>query len=143
MFFGEYYHNFDDKGRLTLPAKFREMLAGGVFATRSLDRCLWVFPRAVWEPLAKRIGELSITDPEAQAFIRHMFAGGADIIPDRQGRVLVPPKLREYASLDGEAVIVGLYNRLEIWNPADWAEVSTKVESDPGPIARKLTELGF
>jgi len=143
MFLGEFSHNLDDKGRLTIPAKFRDELAGGVVITRGIDRCLSVFPRVGWDSLAERIAQLPITQRNARNFGRLMFSGAADFIPDRQGRVLIPQGLRAYAGLDGEAVVIGLYDRLEIWNPELWADVKAKVEEDPESIAEQLHEIGI
>lgn len=143
MFLGEFSHTLDDKGRLTIPAKFRDELAGGLVVTRGIDRCLSVFPRQVWEQLAGNIAKLPLTQRSARDFGRLMFSGAADFIPDRQGRVLIPQGLREYAQLDGEAIIIGLYDRLEIWNPDSWSNVRTAVEEDPESIAEQLQELGI
>ena len=143
MFLGEFSHNLDDKGRLTIPAKFRDELAGGVVITRGIDRCLSVFPRVGWDSLAERIAQLPITQRNARNFGRLMFSGAADFIPDRQGRVLIPQGLRTYAGLDGEAIVIGLYDRLEIWNPKLWADVKAKVEEDPESIAEQLHEIGI
>jgi MraZ protein len=143
MFIGEFAHTFDDKGRLTIPAKFRDELAGGVVVTRGIDCCLLVFPRPVWDTLAERINKLPLTDPNARNFRRHMFSGAADFVPDRQGRVLIPQGLREYARLDGEAVVIGLYDRLEIWDPLQWANIKAEVEKDPNAIAQQVQDLGI
>jgi MraZ protein len=143
MFLGEFSHALDDKGRLTIPAKFRDELAGGLVVTRGIDRCLSVFPRQVWEGLAGNIAKLPLTQRSARDFGRLMFSGAADFIPDRQGRVLIPQGLRDYAQLDSEAIIIGLYDRLEIWNPDSWTNVRTAVEADPEAIAEQLQELGI
>jgi MraZ protein len=143
MFLGEFLHTLDDKGRLTIPAKFRDELAGGLVITRGIDRCLSVFPRQVWDDLAERIVQLPLTQRNARNFGRLMFSGAADFIPDRQGRVLIPQGLREYAGFDSEAVIIGLYDRLEIWNPEHWTHLKAEVEGDPESIAEQLHELGI
>ena len=143
MFLGEFSHALDDKGRLTIPAKFREELAGGLVITRGIDRCLSVYPRPVWDGLAERIAKLPVTQRSARDFGRLMFSGAADFIPDRQGRVLIPQGLRDYAGLDGDAIIIGLYDRLEIWNPDSWTNVRANVEADPESIAEQLQELGI
>jgi MraZ protein len=141
MFLGEFSHALDEKGRLTIPAKFRDELAGGLVITRGIDPCLSVYPRQEWDSLAERIAKLPVTQRSARDFGRLMFSGAADFIPDRQGRVLIPQGLRDYARLDSEAIIIGLYNRLEIWNPESWTDVREKVEEDPESIAEKLQEL--
>ncbi|GAB4535509.1 MAG: division/cell wall cluster transcriptional repressor MraZ [Anaerolineae bacterium] len=143
MFLGEFTHALDEKGRLTIPAKFREELAGGLVITRGIDRCLSVYPRPVWDSLAERIAKLPLTQRSARDFGRLMFSGAADFIPDRQGRVLIPQGLRDYAGLNSDAIIIGLYDRLEIWNPEHWASVRANVEADPESLAEQLQELGI
>jgi MraZ protein len=143
MFLGEFSHTLDDKGRLTIPAKFRDELAGGLVITRGIDHCLAVYPRQVWEHLAARITQLPISQRNARNFGRLMFSGAADFVPDRQGRVLIPQPLRDYAGLDGDAIIIGLYDRLEIWNPENWTILRTEVEENPESIAEQLQELGI
>jgi MraZ protein len=143
MFLGEFSHALDDKGRLTIPAKFRDGLAGGLVITRGIDHCLAVYPRQVWDHLAERISKLPISQRNARNFSRLMFSGAADFVPDRQGRVLIPQPLRDYAGLDGDAVIIGLHDRLEIWNPENWTALRTEVEENPESIAEQLQELGI
>ncbi len=128
MFLGECTHNLDDKGRLTIPSKHRAELAAGLVVTRGMDRCLFLFPMAEWEKLAEPINRRSITAKDTRDFRRLMFSGASDVIPDKLGRILIPPYLREYAGLDSEVVIVGLYTYLEIWNPQTWHEVMKGVE---------------
>jgi len=143
MFLGEFSHTLDEKGRLTIPAKFRDELAGGLVITRGIDRCLSVYPRQVWDGLAEQIAKLPLTQRNARNFGRLMFSGAADFIPDRQGRVLIPQGLRDYAELDSDAIVIGLYDRLEIWNPSSWTNVRAEVEEDPESIAEQLQELGI
>jgi MraZ protein len=111
--------------------------------TRGIDRCLLVFPRPVWDTLAERISKLPFTERNARNFSRHMFSGAADFVPDRQGRVLIPQGLREYAQLGNEAVVIGLYDRLEIWDPVQWADIKAEVEADPDAVAQQLQDLGI
>jgi MraZ protein len=143
VFLGEFSHTLDEKGRLTIPAKFRDELAGGLVITRGIDRCLSVYPRQVWDGLAEQIAKLPLTQRSARNFGRLMFSGASDFIPDRQGRVLIPQGLRDYAELDSEAIVIGLYDRLEIWNPDSWTTVKANVEEDPESIAEQLQELGI
>ncbi|GAB4439482.1 MAG: division/cell wall cluster transcriptional repressor MraZ [Anaerolineae bacterium] len=143
MFFGEYEHSIDDKGRLTIPAKFRDDLEGGVVMTRGLDGCLWAFPRYEWEKLAEKISTMPSTNSAARSFTRFMFSSAFDSIPDRQGRVLIPQKLRDYAGITSETAVIGVMNRVEIWNPAKWNEAFSKVEADPDAIVQQLEELGI
>ena len=143
MFLGEYEHSIDDKGRLTIPAKFRDELEGGVVITRGLDGCLWAFPRAEWEQLAEKIRALPSTNRATRGFVRFMFSGAHDSIPDRQGRVLIPQKLRDHADIAGETAVIGVMNRVEIWNPTKWSEAFSRVEQDPDAIIAQLEELGI
>ncbi|MBC7224735.1 MAG: division/cell wall cluster transcriptional repressor MraZ [Anaerolineae bacterium] len=141
MFLGEFEHSVDEKGRLIIPAKFRSGLAEGMVITRGLDACLWVFPPEEWAPLAERISSLPVTNVSFRDFARLMFAGAAEVVPDAQGRVLIPAYLRRYAQLDGDVVIIGLNRRLEIWNRDRWYERMARVESDADGLAQHLADL--
>ena len=141
MFSGEFEHSIDSKGRLTIPAKFRDDLEGGVVVTRGLDGCLWAYPRSEWEILAEKLAKLPTANKAARNFSRFMFSSAFDSIPDRQGRVLIPQKLRDYAGIDSETAVIGVMNRVEIWNPAKWSETFSEVEADPEAIAAQLDEL--
>lgn len=143
MFLGEFEHTIDDKGRLTIPAKFRAELARGVVVTRGLDRCLFVYPMEEWQKLAGKVSQLPITHPDARMLSRLLFSGAADLVPDRQGRILLPPTLREYAGLDGEAVVIGVSVRVEIWSKSTWQRVRTQVEEEGGLLAEQLKDLGI
>ena len=143
MFLGEFSHTIDDKGRLTIPAKFRDELESGVVITRGLDGCLWAYSRSEWEALSEKIAKLPTTNPAARNFSRFMFSGAFDSIPDRQGRILLPQNLREYAEIQNETVIIGVQNKLEIWSPARWADVVTNVEQDTEAIVAQLQDLGI
>jgi len=143
MFLGNYEHTIDDKGRLTIPSKFREELEGGVVVTRGLDGCLWAFSRSEWEILAEKISGLPTTSQAARDFSRFMFSYASDSIPDRQGRVLIPQNLRNFAGIDNETILIGVNNKVEIWSPARWGEVVDKVEGDQEALVSQLEELGI
>ncbi len=130
MFLGEYRHTIDDKGRLTIPAKYRALLAGGLVVTRGLDNNLMAFTMEGWEALAERIKQLPLTDTNAREFKRRVFSGAVDLIPDRQGRILIPPYLREFAHIDSEAIISGMFDYVEIWNADDWQPMREVIEGD-------------
>jgi MraZ protein len=141
MFFGEYEHTIDDKNRLTLPARFREALAGGVVLTRGLDECLDVFARPEWD--ARVEGTLAPLDPfsrEAREMKRFFFSAASDAELDKQGRVLVPPALRRHARLGREVVVAGVHDHLEIWDRAAWSAHVTKVEGSADDVAERLAE---
>lgn len=143
MLLGEYKHNLDTKGRLAIPAKFREKLAGGAIITRGLDNCLFVFAMKEWEALAAKLMSLPLAQANSRAFARLMLAGAMDVSLDNQGRILVPDYLRKYAKLNKQAVVAGLYNRIEIWDSAEWEKYKQKTESASDEIAEKLGELGI
>lgn len=130
MFLGEYKHSIDEKGRLTIPAKFRSELDAGLVVTRGLDRNLLVFTMGEWEVLAQKIAEIPISDRSARAFSRRVFSGAVDLVPDKQGRILLPATLREFANLGDEAVIIGMYSYGEIWNAEAWNPVRDDIESN-------------
>lgn len=142
MFIGEYAHNLDNKGRLAIPVKFREALAHGAVVTRGLDRCLFIYPAEVWSRLAERLASLPIAKANTRAFARLMLAGAMDATPDKQGRVVLPEYLRQFAHLKKAVVVAGLYNRLELWEESAWKKYKTVTEKDSVTIAETLGELG-
>jgi MraZ protein len=127
VFWGEYTHTIDDKGRLTIPAKYRYQLQDAIIA-RGLDRHLVLYPTSEWRQFADRLKQLPITDPSARALQRLFFAGAQDVSPDRQGRILIPPYLREYASIDSSVVIAGMESYVELWNPDSWRDMLASVQ---------------
>lgn len=141
MFLGRYAHTLDTKGRLAIPARFREELAAGVVLTRGIDRCLALYPMAAWLPLAEKVNALPITDPNARTFRRMVFAEAVDLELDSQGRILLPPELRRYAELDRDAYVVGVHTSIEIWSPARWDDQSALMENDGAEIAQRLATL--
>lgn len=110
---------------MTIPAKFRGDLASGVVVTKGIDRCLFLFPASEFESLATRIRELPITQEQTREFRRQMFADASDEIPDKQGRIIIPPYLREYAGIDSRVVVVGLDTYIEIWPDNVWQNRET------------------
>lgn len=142
MFIGEYQHNLDEKGRVAIPAKFRKQLKGAII-TRGLDRCLFVFNKKEWEELAKKLMALPLAQANSRAFVRLMLAGAMEAPLDRQGRILVPDYLKQYAALKKQTVVTGLYNRIEIWDENEWQKYKSKTEASSDDIAEKLSELGI
>jgi MraZ protein len=141
MFFGEYEHTIDDKNRLTLPARFRDALAGGVVLTRGLDECLDVFARSDWDALVEaRLAPLDPFSKEARELKRFFFAAASDAELDKQGRVLVPLALARHAKLGREVVVAGVHDRLEIWDRGAWTNHVTKVEGSADDVAERLAE---
>jgi MraZ protein len=141
MFFGEYEHAIDEKSRLTLPARFRDDLGGGVVIAKAIDRNLDVYARESWTAVVEaRLADLDPFARETRELQRYFFSGAVDAVPDKQGRVLVPPKLAERAGLEREVVVVGVYDHLEIWDRAAWAEHLQAVEGRVDDVAERLAE---
>ncbi|TSC93951.1 MAG: MraZ protein [Candidatus Berkelbacteria bacterium Athens1014_28] len=143
MFIGEYHHTIDEKGRVSIPVKFRAGLASGCVVTRGLDKCLWLYPADEWQNLAEKISELPITQKNARSFSRLMLAGAADLTTDRIGRINIPNHLRQYAVIKKEVVIVGIYNRIEIWPASVWENFKKEMENSGEETAENLSEIGF
>jgi len=132
-FLGTHSPKLDDKGRLVLPAKFREGFAGGLVLTKGQDRSIVVWPAAEFATYAERLNEASRSNPKVQAYQRVLFSGASDEIPDRQGRITVPPALRDYAGLDRDVVVVGKNTTAEIWDAQAWETyLATQEESFSG-----------
>lgn len=142
MFIGEYSHNLDDKGRLAIPAKFRNQVKKGAVVTRGLDNCLFLYTKAEWEKLAEKLATLPISQANSRAFARLMLAGAMDVEVDKQGRAILPEYLRRFAGLKKEVVLAGLYNRIEIWDSANWNIYKSQTEKESGNIAERMAELG-
>lgn len=142
MFIGEFHHTLDEKGRLSVPIKFRADLAQGAVVTRGLDRSLFLYPKTEWETLAAKIAALPLGQADTRAFARLMLAGAMEVEVDKSGRVNLPEYLREYAGLSKDVVIAGLYNRLELWDEAVWKQYASKTEEQGNDIAERLSGLG-
>jgi MraZ protein len=140
---GEYLHTIDNKGRLIFPAKFRDELGELFIATKGLDNCLFVYTRSEWAILEEKLKKLPLAKPEARAFVRFFFSGAAELECDKQGRVLLPTNLREYARLDKEVVVIGVSTRIEVWNKAAWDEYNQQVSPTVAEIAENLADLGI
>ena len=124
MFYGEYYHSLDNKDRLIIPAKFREIFkenyAEKFFITRGLDRCLFLFTEEEWKSQERRFRDLPFTRQEARKFNRLYFSGASEVLCDKQGRILVPDFLKKYAEIKEDVVIIGVSDRIEIWAKEKW-----------------------
>ncbi len=120
MFLGTHSPRLDDKGRLILPAKFRDELAEGLVITKGQERCLFVFPMAEFTQIAEQLRAAPMTHKAARAYSRVFFASASDEVPDKQGRITIPPHLREYAGLSRDCVVIGASTRVEIWDSQAW-----------------------
>lgn len=142
MFMGEFTHAIDDKGRLTIPAKFREELAYGAVITRGYDKHLVLYSAEAFKRVTARAETLSPTNPEHRALLRLTFSRACEAVPDRQGRILVPPYLREYAGLDSECVIVGVGHAIEVWSTGGWSQ-QLQALNDPSVNAQRFSDLNL
>jgi MraZ protein len=142
VFTGEYHHAIDDKGRVAVPARFRADLAGGALVSKWIDGCLALHPKAAWDVLAAKVSTLPITEPGARTFQRFIFGAAFEVELDRQGRLVIPAVLREFAGLDAEAVVVGSRDHLELWSPPAWATYSARMD-EPEALAQNLQGLGI
>jgi MraZ protein len=143
VFLGEYEHSLDPKGRLAIPVRFRALLGEGAVITRAFDGCLVIYPADVWRNVAEKLDSLSTTQEAARMAKRFVFSGATECEFDRQGRVLVPAFLRNYAGLTETAVVVGQYSRIEVWDRDRWAEISARAEVESTRIAEQLASLGL
>jgi MraZ protein len=142
-FLGQYRHTIDDKGRLTLPARFRDGLGAEFYATKGFERCLFLYPAAEWEAFGARLRALPLSNEDARRLMRAFFSGATDCRVDAQGRVLLPAVLRDYAGLQREAVVVGAGSRAEVWEPEAWQRYEASSNESLAAIAERLAIPGF
>lgn len=140
MFLGEYQHSLDSKGRLSVPVKFRSDLGSSAIVTKGLDGCLFLYPKAEWGIMAEKLASLPVSSSKARAFSRMMLSGAMEVEIDKVGRVLLPGYLRDFAGIEGEAVVAGVSNRVEIWNKSAWTDYSRESESNSSANAEGLQE---
>ena len=141
MFMGEYNHTIDAKGRLIVPSKFRETLGDTFVVTKGLDGCLFVYDNAEWNAFEEKLRSLPITNKEARQFARFFLAGAAEVEVDKQGRILVPNILREFAQINKEVVLIGVASRIEIWSKERFEGITAFEDMDE--IAEHMAELGL
>ncbi len=143
MLLGEYNHNIDDKGRVSVPAKFREDLGISFIVTKGLDNCLFAYSKEEWTKFEEKLKSLPLTNPNARNFIRFFFSGATECEIDKQGRINIPQSLREYAELGREVAIIGVSTRVEIWNREKWNNYTSTENMDVDEIAKQMSDLGI
>lgn len=141
MFMGEYNHTIDIKSRLIIPSKFRETLGDAFVITKGLDGCLFVYDNREWAAFEEKLKALPLTNKDARQFVRFFLAGAAEVEVDKQGRILVPATLREFAKIEKEVVLVGVASRIEIWSKEKWEETASYEDMDE--IAEHMADLGL
>lgn len=142
MFIGEYIHNLDPKRRLSIPAKFRKELGKQAVVTRGLDNCLFLYPMDEWKKFAAKLAELPTGPKDTRSLVRLFLSGAAEVELDSLGRILLPDFLWHYSGIIGEAAIIGVFKRIEIWNKDRWESYKREAERSTDQIAEKLGEIG-
>lgn len=143
MFLGEYEHSVDSKGRIAVPARYRTQLEQGLIITRSFDQCLFVYPQEEWENLSLKLNGLSFVQEEVRKARRMLFGNAFELELDRQGRILLPGSLREYASIGNDAIVAGMGSYIEMWSAELWRANQDDLTNDSAEIAQTLAELGL
>ncbi len=143
MFIGEYIHTIDSKKRIAIPTRLRRELGSTIVLTRGPDHCLFLYPMKAWEAIAEKLSALPVGQADTRNFVRFTLAGAREEDLDGLGRVLIPDHLKEYAGLGGKAVVVGVYDRVEIWSEQKWEEIRKKTEENADRLAERLGELGM
>lgn len=143
MMMGEFSHALDEKGRIIIPARLRDDLDVHFVMTKGLDGCLFFYPMAEWSKLEERLRALPLTNANARAFQRLFLAGAHDVEVDRQARVTIPPRLRDYAAVIKDVVLVGVSNRVELWALERWQAYQAQAQSGYEDVAEKMVDFGF
>ena len=143
MLLGEYKHNVDAKGRVSVPSKFRGDLGQSFVVTKGLDNCLYLYSKDEWKKFEDKLKNLPITSQEARSFVRFFFAGASECEADKQGRINIPQNLREYAKIQKDVVIVGVSTRAEIWSNDNWNTYTNSDSLDVSKIASQMSNLGI
>ena len=143
MWLGEYRHNVDVKGRVSVPSKFRGDLGQSFVVTKGLDNCLFMYSKNEWETFENKLKQLPLTNQDARSFMRFFFAGATECEVDKQGRINIPQNLRDYANIKKDVVIVGVATRAEVWDLDNWNQYTTSDSLDVSKIASQMSELGI
>ncbi len=143
MFIGEYQHTLDAKNRVIMPSKFREKLGESFVMTKGLDNCLFIYSSQEWSVVEDKLKSLPMTNKDARAFVRFFFAGACECELDKQGRILMPNNLKEYARIDKELVIIGVSTRIEIWSREEWNKFNSDANISYEDVAEKMSQLGI
>lgn len=143
MFMGEYNHTLDPKGRLIIPSRFREALGDKFVITKGLDGCLFAYDNTEWSAFEEKLKAMPISKKDIRMFVRHFLAGAAEVEVDKQGRILIPAKLREFADLTKDAVLVGAAGHIEIWSEDRWTSLEEEAEESMEDIAERMDDLGL
>ncbi len=141
MFTGEYQHTLDSKGRVIIPSRLRDGLGDSFVITRGLDQCLFVYPSSEWVRLEQKMKQLPFTKKDSRAFTRLFFSGAMEVEADKQGRVLIPQNLREYAGIEKDVMFIGVSNRVEVWSEDAWRNYFGEANDNYEELAEKLVDF--
>jgi len=143
MFIGEYQHSLDSKNRITMPSKFREELGESFVMTKGMDDCLFIYSMNEWKIVEDKLKSLPMTSKDARAFVRFFFAGASECEIDKQGRVLIPTNLKDYAKIEKDTVVIGVSTRIEIWSLDEWNRFNNDANISYEDVAEKMAQLGI
>jgi MraZ protein len=143
MFIGEYQHTLDPKNRVIMPSKFREKLGDSFVMTKGLDNCLFIYSSKEWSIVEDKLKSLPMTNKDARAFVRFFFAGASECELDKQGRIVMPNNLKDYAKIDKDLVIIGVSTRIEIWSREEWNKFNSDANISYEDVAEKMSQLGI
>ena len=142
MLIGEYRHSIDSKKRLSLPAKFRKEMGKDVVMTHGLDNCIFIYPKKEWQKISEELGKLGVGQSDKRSFNRFILGGAVETPIDALGRMLIPDFLKEFAKLKNKVALIGVHNRVEIWDDGRWQSYKKKVQGKADELAEKLGDLG-
>ncbi len=143
MFIGEFQHSLDTKNRVILPARFREKLGDNFVVTKGLDNCLFIYTLEEWNVVEKKLSALPTSNKDARAYARFFFSGAIEAETDKQGRMLIPSNLKEYAHIEKDVVIIGVSSRIEIWSTSQWQKYIDEADMSIDEVSAKMSELGI
>ena len=142
MFIGEYQHSLDDKGRVTIPSKYRDQLGESFVLTKGLDGCLFIYTQDEWTNFEQKLKNLPLTNMNARKFVRFFLSGAVECMTDKQGRILIPNTLRVYSQIEKDIVFIGMSNRIEVWSLENW-KAYNNMDIDVEALASQMEELGI
>ncbi len=143
MFLGEYQHALDNKGRITIPARFRELLGERFVATKGLDNCIFLYPLDEWKTIEEKLHALPLTRADARSFVRFFFSGASELELDKQGRTVLSGNLRNYAQIEKDVAVIGVGARIEIWSLDKWERYNESAAASYEEIAEQMVDLGI
>ena len=143
MLMGKYQNSIDSKSRMIVPSKYREELGYRCVLTRGIDKCLYIYPLSEWELFMEKLSKLPTADENARAFVRHFYANAVDCEIDRQGRMVIPQDLREYAEIEKDLVTLGVMNKIEVWSKSQYDLSADVTQLEPKAVAKQMAEYGI